>query len=149
MGRSRLRTLATRLAARRLVAIGMIARGASQAEVARRLEVTREAVRQWVDAWRTGGPAALAARPRVRHPRVELARIVAAIEQAQRRSNRPLTTGQVRQTIERTFGVRYCASSARAILHRLGFSYSRKQGWKRSGERHALHGVVETRRRAS
>ncbi len=127
----------------------MIARGSSQAEVARRLEVTREAVRQWVDAWRSGGPAALAPRPRVRHPRVELTRVVAAIEQAHRRSNGPLTTLRVRQTIERAFGVRYCASSARAILHRLGFSYSRKRGWRRSGERQGVPGAPETRRRAS
>lgn len=127
----------------------MIARGASQAEVARRLEVTREAVRQWVDAWRKGGPAALAARPRIRHPRVELARIVTAIEHARRQSNRPLTTRRVRDIIERGFGVKYCASSARAILHRLGFSYSRKQGWRRGSQRHGPPGAFETRRRAS
>jgi transposase len=127
----------------------MIARGASQAEVARRLAVTREAVRQWVDAWRTGGPAALAPRPRIRRPRVEFSRVVVAIDQARRRSNAPLTTGRVRQVIERGLGVKYCASSARAILHRLGFSYSRKQGWRRSGERQGPPGALETRRRAS
>jgi transposase len=127
----------------------MVARGASQAEVARRLEVTREAVRQWVDAWRSGGPAALAARPRVRRARVELAHVVAAIERVHRRSNRPLTTLRVRQTIERAFGVRYCASSARAILHRLGFSYSRKQGWRRGGARSGSSSASETKRRAS
>jgi transposase len=127
----------------------MIARGASQAEVARRLEVTREAVRQWVDAWRTGGPAALASRPRIRRPRVEPARIVAAIDQGRRRSNAPLTTLRVRQIVERAFRVKYCASSVRAILHRLGFSYSRKQGWRHHGERQRTPGTLEARRRAS
>lgn len=127
----------------------MIARGASQAEVARRLEVTREAVRQWVDAWRTGGPAALAPRPRIRRPRVELRSIAQAIEQASRRSNRPLTTLGVRRIIERGFRVKYCASSARAIMHRLGFSYTRKAGWRRGSQRHGPPDTVETRRRAS
>ncbi len=127
----------------------MIARGASQAEVARRLEVTREAVRQWVDAWRTGGPAALAPRPRIRRPRVELARIAHAIEEARGRSNRPLTTLGVRRIIERGLRVKYCASSARAIMHRLGFSYTRKEGWRRGNERHGRPDAMETRKRAS
>ncbi|SRR5579883_1780203 len=121
----------------------MIRRGATQAEVARKLHVTREAVRQWVEAWRAGGPAALAPRPRVRRRRVELARIASALERARGASEARLTTWRVRRIIQRHFGVGYCASSARAILHRLGFSYSRKHGWHRAGER------AEPRRRAS
>ena len=122
----------------------MFRRGITQAEVARRLGVTREAVRQWVEAWRTGGPAALAARPRVRRRRVDLARISEAIERAHRASNGALSARRVRQIIERAFAVDYCASSARAILHALGFSYSKRTGWVRPGSRQ-----FETRRRAS
>jgi transposase len=121
----------------------MFRRGITQAEVARRLNVTREAVRQWVEAWRTGGPAALAARPRVRRRRVELARISEALERAQRASN-GLSGRRVRQIIGRAFAVDYCASSVRAILHALGFSYSKRTGWVRVGSRQ-----IETRRRAS
>jgi transposase len=151
VGRSRSHRLAARLAARRLQGIAMFARGVSQAEVARRLGVTREAVRQWVDSWRTGGPAALAPRPSVRKRRVELVRIAQALEQDHRPSHGALTTRRVRQIIERAFVVRYCASSARSILHRLGFSYSRKKGWQRPGaprHREASRPRIVERKRA-
>jgi transposase len=76
---------------------------------------------------------------------VDLVRIAAALEHPRVSSpDNLLTTTKVRQIIERRFGVVYCASSARAILHRLGFSYTRKLGWHRAGERHG-----ESRRRAS
>jgi transposase len=129
--------------------IALFTQGASQSEVARRLGVTREAVRQWVEAWRTGGPAALAPRSRLRKRRVELMRIADALERDHRRSKGALTTWRVREIIQRAFVVRYCASSARAILHRLGFSYSRNQGWRRTGERRGPSGGLEARRRAS
>jgi transposase len=76
---------------------------------------------------------------------VELVRIAAALERAHRGSRGLLTTQRVRQIIARVFVVTYCASSARAILHRLGFSYSRKQGWRRHGPLVAL----DAKRRAS
>jgi transposase len=129
MGAPQPRTRAALLQARRLRAIQMIGIGASQADVARRLGVTREAVRQWVDAWREGGAAALAPR---RHPprhRVELARVAKALAW-QVRSAQLLTTEQVHRLIVRVFGVAYSASSVRAILGQLGFSYSRKAGWQ-------------------
>ena len=122
----------------------MFMRGVSQAEVARRLGVTREAVRQWVEAWRNGGPAALAARPRVRRRRVELQRISEALARAHRTSSGPLSAHRVLQIIAHVFGVKYSASSARAILHAIGFSYTRANGWVRSGARQ-----VEPKRRAS
>ena len=120
----------------------MFRRGVSQAEVARRLGVTREAVRQWVEAWRTGGPAALAPRPRIRPRRVDLARISNAIARAHRSSNGVLSGRRVLEIIEHAFGVRYCASSARAILHALGFSHTRATGWVRMRS-------LEAKRRAS
>jgi transposase len=109
----------------------MVARGISQAEVARRLGVTREAVRQWVSAWNEGGRAALAPRPRGKHGRVALARVAHVIDRALATSSTPLTTRRVRQLIERSLGVGYSASSVRAILHRLGFAHSRALGWHR------------------
>lgn len=144
VGYSRSRPLSERLAARRLQGVAMFRRGVSQAEVARRLSVTREAVRQWVEAWRTGGPAALAARPRVRRRRVDIARISNALARAHRTSTGVLTSRRVLRIIAHAFGVDYCLSSARAILHVLGFSYSRETGWVRPGARQ-----VEAKRRAS
>jgi transposase len=127
----------------------MVARGMSQAEVARQLEVTREAVRQWVDAWRAGGPAALAPRPRHRRRRVGLDRVARALDRGHGPTRGPLTALRVRQIIERVLRVKYCASSARGILRRLGFSYSRKHGWRRAGIKPDRGGALEGKRRAS
>jgi transposase len=111
------------------MAIGMVAQGASQAEVARRLSVSREAVRQWVHAYRGGGEPALASRPRRKRGRVPLAEVSKAIERG-RVAGTPLTTPQVRELIERAHGVAYSVSSVRAILRRLGYAYSRDGGWR-------------------
>lgn len=126
------------LEARRLRAVAMVARGISQAEAARRLGVTREAVRQWVSAWNAGGPAALAPRPRGKQGRVALARVANVIERALTHSSSPLTTRRVRQLIERSLGVSYSSSSVRAILHRLGFGHSRALGWHRVEHGHGV-----------
>jgi transposase len=109
----------------------MVSQGASQAEVARQLDVSREAVRQWVYAYRAGGPAALASRPRRKRGRVSLGDVDGAITRARRDPSRPLTTGQVRDIIARACGVTYSASSVRAILRRLGYAYTRETGWRR------------------
>ncbi len=120
-----------RLETRRLHAIDLLRAGASQADVARRLGVTREAVRQWVAAWRGGGRPALAARPRRRGSKVSLLRVADVVEQA-RRDQGPLSTERVQELIAATFGIQYSASSVRAILRRLGFSYDRAAGWRRT-----------------
>src|ERR1700692_3549902 len=122
MGGSQSRPGAAHLEARRLTAIGMLAQGASQAEVARRLSVSREAVRQWVHAYRGGGPPALASRPRRKRGRVPLPDVEEAIERA-RAGVTVLKTPQVRELIARAHGVAYSMSSVRAILRRLGYSY--------------------------
>ena len=129
MGGSQSRPGAAHLEARRLTAIGMVAQGASQAEVARRLSVSREAVRQWVHAYRGGGPPALASRPRRKRGRVPLQDVAEAIERG-RKASTVLTTPQVRELIERAHGVAYSMSSVRAILRRLGYSYTREGGWR-------------------
>jgi transposase len=118
----------------------MVARGTSQAEVARRLGVTREAVRQWVAAWNVGGRAALAPRPRGKQGRVALARVAHVIDRALVTSTTPLTTRRIRQLIERGLAVVYSASSVRAILHRLGFRHSRALGWHRPQQKEGTGG---------
>jgi transposase len=107
----------------------MVAEGASQAEVARQLFVSREAVRQWVHAYRGGGAPALASRPRRKRGRVPLAEVAEAIERG-RAEVKALTTPRVRELIERSHGVAYSMSSVRAILRRLGYAYSREEGWR-------------------
>jgi transposase len=135
MARPQTHLPAAHLEARRLRAISMVSRGASQAEVARRLGVTREAVRQWVAAWNSGGRAALAPRPRGKQGRVALARVSHVIDRVLAMSSAQLTTRRVRQIIQRSFGIAYSASSIRAILHRLGFEHSRALGWHRAEAR--------------
>jgi len=107
----------------------MVAQGTSQAEVARQLCVSREAVRQWVHAYRGGGATALASRPRRKRGRVPLAEVAEAIERG-RVEGKALTTPHVRGLIERAHGVAYSMSSVRAILRRLGYAYSREEGWR-------------------
>jgi transposase len=128
MGGSQSRPGAEHLEARRLRAIGMVAEGASQAEVARQLSVSREAVRQWVHAYRGGGTTALASRPRRKRGRVPLQDVAEAVERG--RAGAALTTPRVRELIERACGVAYSLSSVRAILRRLGYAYTREQGWQ-------------------
>ncbi len=128
MGGAQSRPAAAQLEARRARAIAMVAQGGTQAEVARQLGVTREAVRQWVHAYRAGGPAALAPRPRGERGRVPLADLAQTIERALRGGG-ALTTAGVGEAIERGHGVAYSASSVRAILRRLGYVHSREGGW--------------------
>ncbi|HLK36064.1 MAG TPA: helix-turn-helix domain-containing protein [Polyangiaceae bacterium] len=121
---------AARLQARRLRAVTMVGRGASQAEVARRLGVTREAVRQWVTAWREGGRTALAARPRRKRARVPLTRVARLVQRTLGRPNSRLTTERLRRLIHHELGVAYSPSNVRSILHRLGLEYERVPGWR-------------------
>ena len=113
----------------------MVTQGASQAEVARQLGVTREAVRQWVHAYRAGGPAAIAPRPRGERGRVPLAELAQTVDRALRGGG-AMTTSRAREAIERAHGVRYSASSVRAILRRLGYVHSRDSGWMRAQTPH-------------
>jgi transposase len=121
---------AGRLEARRVKAMKMVARGTSQAEVARRLGVTREAVRQWVAAWRAGGRSGLAARPRRRRALVPLTRVAKLVERTLERSDVRLTTERLRRLIAHELGVAYSPSNVRSILHRLGLEYERIPGWR-------------------
>ena len=108
----------------------MVQRGASQAEVARRLGVTREAVRQWVTAWKEGGRVALAARPRRKRARVPLTRVARLVQRTLGRPNSRLTTERLRRLIHHELGVAYSPSNVRSILHRLGLEYERVPGWR-------------------
>lgn len=111
------------------MAIRMVGEGTTQAEVARRLSVSREAVRRWVHAYRGGGETALVSRPRPKRGRVPLTDVARAIERGRVEAT-ALTTPHVRGLIERAHGVAYSLSSVRTILRRLGYTYSRDSGWR-------------------
>jgi transposase len=124
--------------------MALIAQGTSQAEVARQLGVTREAVRQWVGAWRNGGPAALASRPRQTRGRVPLSSLAETIDRGRAGSASLLSTEAVRDLVARAHGVTYSASSVRAILRRLGYVYSREEGWLPPSGQPGSQGALRT-----
>lgn len=119
---------------RRLRAGRMLGRGVTQAEVARRVSVTRTTVSQWNAQLQDGGLGALKSRQRGRP---------AGLQQAQRRElMRALKSGalaegfatdlwtlpRVGELIKRRFGRSYCESQVWRILVALGFSCQRPSG---------------------
>jgi transposase len=105
----------------------LLLRGLPQAEVARRLAVTRRAVCNWSEQLRTGGLRALKRRPRGRpsgldaEQRVQLARRLRDGAHAQASAPAHWTLQRVGQLIEENFGRRYSASQVWRILAGLDF----------------------------
>jgi putative transposase len=112
----------------------------SQAEIARRLGVSRAAVSQWAKRMQAGGLRALRRRKVPGHP----ARLPPADKRTLRRilrrgalaagfATERWTLGRVRQVIEREFGVRYHVNSISRLLTKLGWSL--QQPLPRASER--------------
>lgn len=110
---------------RRRDAIALLEAGWSQAAVARHFAVSREAVRKWHDAWKGGGSAALAARPRPGAPprvaRAALRRLPELLGE-----ETPATTRAVGAIIEAEFGVSYHPNHVRRLAARLGIPLPRR-----------------------
>ena len=130
-----------RLQARRLRGAELFAAGVRQAEVARQLEVSAQAVSVWHPRWMEGGPEALRSRgPSGPTPRLSDAQL-AQVEQA-------LLDGapangfvgelwildRIATVIERLTGIRYHPAWVWALLHHwLGWSVQRPR--RRAAER--------------
>jgi transposase len=118
---------------RRLRAAELFAAGVHQAEVARRLDVSRQAVSRWHGRWKTGGPAALRSRgPTGPTPRLSdghLAQVERALKQgatANGFTGELWTLERIATVIERLTGVRHHPAHLWAILsYRLGWSLQR------------------------
>jgi len=116
---------------RRLRGGRLLLRGESQAEVARRVGVTRSTVSDWNEALRAGGLEALRRRPRGRPPGLDLAQRRALMKAltggalAQGFPTELWTLPRVGRLIERHFGRRYSESQVWRILVALGFSCQR------------------------
>lgn len=125
---------AKQLQRRRLRAGRLLQRGVAQAEVARRVGVTRTTVSQWNTLLEAGGLDALVSRPRGRP---------SGLDEEQRRAlMRALTGGalaegfptelwtlpRVGKLIEQRFGRSYSESQVWRILVALGFSCQRPSG---------------------
>lgn len=116
---------------RRLRAGRLLSRGVAQAEVARRLGVSRATVSSWNERLEQGGAEALRARPRGRPAgldaaqRRELMRTLTAGALAEGFPTDLWTLSRVGSLIERRFSRRYSESQVWRILVSLGFSCQR------------------------
>ena len=122
-----------RLQARRLRAAELFAAGVRQAEVARQLEVSAQAVGVWHARWKESGPEALRSRgPSGPTPRLSDAQL-ATVEQALLEGaaangfvGELWTLDRIAIVIERLTGVQHHPAHVWALLrHRLGWSAQR------------------------
>jgi transposase len=118
----------------------MIESGHTQAGVARRLGVSREAVRRWWNTYERGGKSALLAKPR-RGTRPKLARrLLQRLPKMLERgptaygfSGEIWTTVRIAKLIRDEFGVSYHKAQVARLLGEMGFSWQKPQ--KRAAER--------------
>jgi transposase len=116
---------------RRMRAGRLLLRGVAQAEVARRVAVTRTTVSTWNEQLQSGGLEALKRRARGRPPgldaqqKSELVRLLKEGALAQGFATELWTLRRVGQLIEEKFSHRYSESQVWRILIGLGFSSQR------------------------
>lgn len=123
-----------------MLAAEMFQAGSTQAEVARKLRVSRQAANLWYKAWRRGGRAALKAAGRAgRKPRLTEAQ-KARLEQALLRGARAWgfgtelwTLGRVSELIRRLTGHRFSLAQTWRLLGQMG--WSRQRPARRAKER--------------
>src|SRR6266540_1391354 len=138
---------------RRRRAAGMFGRGATQADVARELEVSRQSVSRWYADWQRGGTTALKAAGRAgRMPRLSVAQL-GRVERALREGPRAhgfatdlWTLDRVATVIEATTGVRYHRGHVWKLLRdKLGWSRQRpaRRAVERDDEAIARSAAVE------
>jgi transposase len=119
---------------RRMRAGRLLLRGVPQAEVARRVAVTRTTVSAWNEQLNAGGLQALKRRARGRpsgvdaQQKVQLVRLLKDGALAQGFATELWTLRRVGQLIEEKFGRRYSESQVWRILVSLGFSSQRPTG---------------------
>ena len=130
-----------RLEARRLRAAELFAAGVHQAEVARQLEVSAQAVSVWHRSWNAGGPEALRSKgpsgPAPRLSDTQLATVERALLEgaaANGFTGELWTVDRIALVIERLTGVRHHPAHVWALLrHRLGWTVQRPA--RRAAER--------------
>ena len=130
-----------RLQARRLRAAELFAVGVRQAEIARQLGVSRQAVSLWHAAWQSGGSTALRSRgPTGPTPKVsdaQLTQVERALLEGATASGfigELWTLDRIATVIERLTGVRHHPAHVWALLrHRLGWTVQRPK--RRAAER--------------
>lgn len=134
-----------KLEARRLEGARLLQRGVKQAEVARRLEVSRTSVFRWEQALAVNGRRALRKAPRTGRPpqlsETEKKRLVDALEAsalAQGYTTDLWTLARVGKLIEKISGKRYSESGVWRLLKGLNFSCQRPSGRARKRDEAAI-----------
>lgn len=137
---------------RRKRAAQLFAKGLSQADVARQLEVSRQSVSRWHEAWSQGGARALKGAGRAgRKPLLdpaELATVERALRRGPRASGFPTdiwTLARIAEVIATLTGVSYHPGHVWRIMGQLGWSPQRPV--RRAAERNdeAIDEWVTTR----
>jgi transposase len=121
-----------KLKTRRLEAARLFAGGATQAEVARRLGVSRVSAMRWYRLWRKGGRGQLGQTPPLGRPNrlsaTQLKRIEEALlkgPQSQGYATELWTLPRVAVVVERVSGVRYHPGHVWRVLRGIGWSLQR------------------------
>jgi len=129
---------------RRLRAGRLLLKGVTQAEVARRVGVSRATVCEWNERLAQGGLDALRRRPRGRPAgldaamRRELAQALKAGAMASGYATELWTLGRVARLIAQRFGLQYSASQVWRILSAMGWSCQRPAGRARERNDQAI-----------
>jgi transposase len=125
---------------RRLRAARLLRQGVSQAQVARELEVSREAVRRWADKLEEGGAESLRRPARMGRPggldaaqKADLAQALKAGALEQRYATELWTVPRVTALIRERFGRAYSQVNVWRILRGMGWSPQRPE--RRARER--------------
>ena len=119
--------------------------GFSDARIARQLGVTRDAVSKWHAAWRHGGEARLAARPKTGRPARlsaaqwrQLARVIERGARAAGFDTERWTLRRIAAVIARRFGVHFHPRYLERPLKAHGFSVQRSTTRARERDEHVI-----------
>jgi transposase len=130
---------------RRRRALTLLDQGRSQKQVAAKVGVTPSAVSKWVKARRTGGDAALRAKPHPgRTPKLDArqrARLEKMLLQGPRKhgyATELWTCPRVVELIAKTFGVSYDPSGVWHLLTRMGWSAQKPERQARQRDEDAI-----------
>jgi transposase len=130
---------------RRLKAMSLYDEGVRQADIARRLGVTRQSVSRWVGAFERGGRERLRRKPRPGRPpkltqrqKDALLRALAKGAQSMGYATQLWTAERIRHLVRDHFGQCYHVHHIPKLLHQLGWSYQRPMSRARERDEAAI-----------
>ena len=129
------RQSATVLEKRRFQALTLYRKGVTQADIARRLRVSRAAVCQWLKKARKKGKQALQRKPRPGRPpkltalqQRSLVQLLARGPERAGYTTQLWTAERIQRLVAEQFGVRYHVHHVPKLLRQCGWSYQRPTG---------------------